>query len=225
MTSTRAADGTANLHIWREGKEYLRQKGPVFLKQWNNLVFAARPGPPLAEHALCRSEHGPAGVCRRDLRCSVRLSRLRTPHPVQGKRCAQQIFNVLKPGGIFRISVPDLETACGHYLDTLREAGDHSTRQNLVRYRWAVMAIFEQMVRTRSGGLMLEAIKEGDTTTRSCARCLATRFDRHWRGARSRADPATPFQHPHLHFWRMYQGARIILGKSRLGGPDRLDPR
>ena len=58
--------------------------------------------------------------------------------------------------------MPDLETACRDYLDTLRAASDHSTRQNLVRYRWAVMAIFEQMVRDRSGGLMLEAIEQGE---------------------------------------------------------------
>jgi len=47
MTLTKATDGTVNLHIWREGEEYLRQKGPIFLKEWNNIVFAARPGPDL----------------------------------------------------------------------------------------------------------------------------------------------------------------------------------
>ena len=160
MTLARAADGTANLHIWREGQEYLRQKGPTFLNQWNNLVFAALPGPPLANTRYVDLSTAPLGFADKTFDAVYAYHVFEHLTPSHGQRCAQQIFSALKAGGIFRISVPDLEDACRHYLDTLRAAGDDATPQNLVRYRWAVMAIFEQMVRERSGGLMREAIEQ-----------------------------------------------------------------
>ena len=162
MTLAKAADGTANLHIWREGEEYLLQKGHSFLKQWNNLVFAALPGPPLANTRYVDLSTDPLGFADETFDAVYSYHVFEHLTPFHGRRCAQQIIRALKPGGIFRVSVPDLETACRDYLDTLRAASDHSTRQNLVRYRWAVMAIFEQMVRERSGGLMLEAIEQGE---------------------------------------------------------------
>ena len=111
MTLIKATNGTVNLHIWREGKEYLRQKGHRFLSQWNNVVFAALPGA-VSPYPLRRFEHDFAGVCRRGVRCGVHVPCLRASDTGRWSACAQQIFSALKPGGIFRVSVPDLETAC-----------------------------------------------------------------------------------------------------------------
>ena len=162
MALARAADGTANLHIWREGEEYLRQKGPMFLKQWNNLVFAMRPGPPLANTRYVDLSTAPLGFPDNTFDAVYAYHVFEHLTPSQGECCAQQLFGVLRPGGICRLSVPDLETACRHYLDALHAAVDRSTRQALVRYRWAVMEIFEQMVRDHSGGMMSEAIERGE---------------------------------------------------------------
>jgi SAM-dependent methyltransferase len=162
MALARAENGTTNLHIWREGEQYLLQKGPTFLEQWNNLVFAAVPGPRLANTRYVDLTTDPLGFSDETFDAVYAYHVFEHLTPAQGKQCVRQIFSVLKPGGIFRLSVPDLETACQDYLHALQVAAADPTRQNLVHYHWAVMAIFEQMVRDRSGGMMREAIEEGE---------------------------------------------------------------
>ena len=159
---TRAADGTTNLHIWREGPEYLRQKGPVFLNQWNNVVFATVQGPPLANTRYVDLSTADLEFADHTFDAVYAYHVFEHLSPSEGERCAQQLFRVLKAGGICRVSVPDLETACRHYLDALHTAAERSSRENVVRYRWATMEIFEQMVRDRSGGGMSEAIARGE---------------------------------------------------------------
>ena len=223
MTLARAADGTANLHIWREGQQYLLQKGPSFLTQWNNLVFAALPGPPLANTRYVDLSTAPLGFADETFDAVYAYHVFEHLTPSQGKRCTQQIFSVLKSGGIFRLSVPDLETACRDYLDTLRAASDHSTRQNLVRYRWAVMAIFEQMVRDRPGGLMQEAIEQGEYDDAQ----LRNLFGDMLRPLVARRGSARPRDRGRAFslLRQIYRGVRTILGKSRPRITNRLDPR
>ena len=222
MTLAKAADGTANLHIWREGEEYLRQKGHSFLEQWNNLVFAALPGPPLANTRYVDLSTAPLGFADETFDAVYSYHVFEHLTLLQGKRCTQQIFSALKPGGIFRVSVPDLETACRDYLDALHAASDHSTRQNLVRYRWAVMAIFEQMVRDRSGGLMLEALEQGEYDEAQ----LRHLFGDALRAPVERRGSARPRDRGHAFILlrRIYRGVRTILGKSQPGISNRLDP-
>lgn len=62
----------------------------------------------------------------------------------------------LEPGGILRLVVPDLETICRRYLAAVERgiavtpAGEHED------YDWAVLELLDQLVRTRSGGRVLE---------------------------------------------------------------------
>jgi predicted SAM-dependent methyltransferase len=60
---------------------------------------------------------------------------------------------VLKPGGIIRIAVPDLERVAKTYLQAVEEAarGDRQWRQ---RYEWMVVELLDQTVRERPGGEM-----------------------------------------------------------------------
>ena len=66
----------------------------------------------------------------------------------------REIHRVLKPGGIVRIGVPDLEEICRTYLEKLEAAiaGDKEAAND---YDWLVLEMFDQMVRESSGGLML----------------------------------------------------------------------
>jgi glycosyltransferase involved in cell wall biosynthesis/predicted SAM-dependent methyltransferase len=71
----------------------------------------------------------------------------------------QECFRVLKPGGIIRVVVPDLETIVKLYLKYLTKAlkGDKKSER---RYEWIVLEMFDQMVRNVSGGEMLEYLKQ-----------------------------------------------------------------
>jgi SAM-dependent methyltransferase len=62
----------------------------------------------------------------------------------------KEIFRVLKPGGIQRVCVPDLERLIGDYNKSL--AADDVTREASVRHDASIAAIFEQTVRRSSAG-------------------------------------------------------------------------
>lgn len=64
-----------------------------------------------------------------------------------------EVLRVLKPGGIQRVVVPDLEVLCGRYLEHL--AACQSDRREIARHDSLVAAFLEQSVR-----------KESDATSR-----------------------------------------------------------
>ena len=64
-----------------------------------------------------------------------------------------ECFRVLKPGGVLRVVVPDLEQIAQLYLEMHHCAwnGDADARTN---YDWMKLELLDQMVRERPGGLM-----------------------------------------------------------------------
>ncbi len=60
---------------------------------------------------------------------------------------------VMKPGGVLRLVVPDLEQIVRLYLRAL-EAAVEDDRQWQTHYRWIMLELYDQTVRTRSGGDM-----------------------------------------------------------------------
>lgn len=74
-------------------------------------------------------------------------------NPDQGERLINECFRVLRPGGILRIVVPDLERIAGLYLETHARAWD-GDRDSEVDYNWMKLELLDQMVREKSGGRM-----------------------------------------------------------------------
>jgi len=56
--------------------------------------------------------------------------------PADGKRLITEMVRVLKPGGICRIVVPDLEGICRKYLQYLDQVVSEPSSTNAMRYRW-----------------------------------------------------------------------------------------
>ena len=67
----------------------------------------------------------------------------------------RECYRVLKPNGIIRIVVPDLEKIICCYLEILKKSlgGDKESQK---KYDWIVLELFDQMVRNVSGGEMLK---------------------------------------------------------------------
>lgn len=67
----------------------------------------------------------------------------------------EECYRVLKPDGILRIAVPDLEQILNEYQKQLQKAlsGDKNAALN---YDWIMLELFDQTVRDRSGGQMAE---------------------------------------------------------------------
>lgn len=71
----------------------------------------------------------------------------------------KECYRVMRPGGILRVAVPDLERICRVYLNKLTAAlaGDPSDSKD---YEWIMLEMYDQTVRERSGGEMLEYLRQ-----------------------------------------------------------------
>lgn len=65
----------------------------------------------------------------------------------------RECYRVLKPGGIIRVVVPDLESIARHYLSELEKVED-GVRAAEANYDWMMLELYDQTVRTFSGGEM-----------------------------------------------------------------------
>jgi|APLak6261663543_1056040.scaffolds.fasta_scaffold01953_3 SAM-dependent methyltransferase len=72
----------------------------------------------------------------------------------------QECRRILKPGGILRIGIPDLERIARVYLEKLDQCleGDPRAESD---YDWMMLEMIDQMIRTQPGGAMAEFIKVG----------------------------------------------------------------
>jgi len=72
-----------------------------------------------------------------------------------------ECYRILKPGGILRIAIPDLETIVRHYLSFL-ENGLEKPSNEIMRanYNWILLEMYDQTVRNQSGGQMLEYLAQ-----------------------------------------------------------------
>lgn len=74
-----------------------------------------------------------------------------------GEKFVSECLRVLKPGGVLRIVIPDLECIVKEYLRTLEE-GIKNPEDAVVKanYDWMMIEMFDQTTRNKSGGNMAE---------------------------------------------------------------------
>ncbi len=76
----------------------------------------------------------------------------------EGEHLTRECLRVLKPNGIIRIAIPDLEKICQDYLLSLQQVDQNVELANL-NAKWMRMELFDQMTRKVSGGKMLEFLE------------------------------------------------------------------
>ena len=76
-----------------------------------------------------------------------------------GNLFLSECYRVLKPNGLIRIAVPDLEQIAREYLNNLERAlnGDEMAKYD---HQWIKLELFDQMVRHRSGGAMSDYLSQ-----------------------------------------------------------------
>jgi predicted SAM-dependent methyltransferase len=70
----------------------------------------------------------------------------------------RECFRVLKPGGIMRVCVPDLENIVNEYLKQLHENTENQNSLSEANYDWILLEMYDQTVRNHSGGQMGELL-------------------------------------------------------------------
>ncbi len=128
--------------------------GNNFRKEWINIDFTSRSEYVTAHNLLM-------GIPFNDNEFDVVYHSHLLEHFPKNKALGfiNECYRVLKPGGIIRIAVPDLERIVKLYLENLKKAlkGDKKAHLN---YNWIMLELFDQIVRNRPGGEMLEYFKQ-----------------------------------------------------------------
>ena len=161
MKLTQTPFGQAYLHIWRDGVYYHAARGALFETEWTSLRFATLP-----YHASHPSNYRDVtrGLPYADASFHAVYARRILEHLTfeEAERFMSEVFRVLKPGGLCRIVVPDLEENSRYYLASLEQLLGERTGANVLRYRWAMLELVDQMVRLKSGGEMTKALAAGE---------------------------------------------------------------
>lgn len=77
----------------------------------------------------------------------------------QGTEYLRKCFAVLKPGGVLRVAVPDLEAIARNYIAAL-DSARQGTPGAEHRHAWMLLELIDQMARHHSGGGMAEYFKQ-----------------------------------------------------------------
>jgi predicted SAM-dependent methyltransferase len=115
---------------------------------WINIDIV-RTGPSVVAHDLSTGIPLPNASCEVVYHSHV-LEHLKRP---DAQFFMRECFRVLKPGGILRVAVPDLEQVCRRYLLTLDQALAKEAHA-AYDYEWIMLELLDQIVRPQSGGSM-----------------------------------------------------------------------
>jgi SAM-dependent methyltransferase len=128
--------------------------GSRYHPDWINIDIAPH-SPEIIQHDISR------GIPLPDESCDVVYHSAVLEHMRRADATTfiTECYRVLKPGGILRVGVPDLESLCRLYLSNLDAAleGDEKAARH---YDWLMLELYDQSVREKSGGGMLDYLRQ-----------------------------------------------------------------
>lgn len=79
---------------------------------------------------------------------------------IQADKFIKECYRVLRPNGIIRIVVPDLENIIQEYLRLLQELRSNPNPQVEANYHWILLELLDQVSRHQSGGEMEQYLNQ-----------------------------------------------------------------
>jgi predicted SAM-dependent methyltransferase len=163
MKFVTAPSGHRLLLVWRTEFLFYTPERRRLAQEWNHvrLTSASLPEQPsLINHPLNR----PLPLPDDSFDAIYSFHVIEHLSPAANERFMRDAHRLLKPGGIYRVSTPDLEFLATEYLQRLHEQMACASAENYARYRWAVCNLIDQCVREESGGEMILALRNGEFT-------------------------------------------------------------
>lgn len=138
-----------------ETKRYLNLGcGSRYHPQWINIDIIPQH-PDVIQNDLSRGIPLPNESCE-VVYHSAMLEHMRRS---DAKAFLVECYRVLKPLGIIRVAVPNLEKICQLYLSCLSRAINQEEGASY-DYDWIILELYDQTVREKSGGDMLEYLQQ-----------------------------------------------------------------
>ena len=137
------------------------QKGPLYRKEWTNVYFSLLPQPPDEHFIHYHDIRKPLPFADETFDTVYAMHVIEHLTPSEGEVFVNELRRILNAGAICRLSTPDLEDIIENYFDCFHRAYEKPCDENLCNHRWAQMELFDQLVRVKSGGQMMEAIVAG----------------------------------------------------------------
>jgi SAM-dependent methyltransferase len=135
----------------------------------------------------------------------------------QGLEFLRECHRLLKPDGIIRVVVPDLERIAELYLQELRKAASGTVLDGAT-YDWMTLELYDQTVREKSSGEMADFLKNADPSTLEFVRSrLGLEVDR-IRGVSASSAPPQTKSHGLSNFRRRL--LRLIAGRDGIRAYD-----
>ncbi len=83
----------------------------------------------------------------------------------EAQKLVTECFRVLRPGGIIRAIIPDLESIARNYLNTLERLDSGETDAE-ADYDWMMIELYDQVVRNQGGGMMSRYLRDPNCKNR-----------------------------------------------------------
>lgn len=108
----------------------------------------------------------------------------------------KEINRVLKPKGILRLAVPDLEGIVNSYLKALHNVRSDETPENIANYDWMMLELYDQTVRTYSGGKMGDYLSQPQIINKQfIVERIGFEAENYWKN--NEMNPNKPIDHSH----------------------------
>lgn len=128
--------------------------GAVTHECWTNVdVWAADPS------VILHNLHEPLTFVDQSYDAAYASHVIEHLAPDAADNLLRECYRVLKPGGIMRVVVPDLEAIARGYLQALHHV-EQGQEQWEEKYDWMMLELLDQLVRTTPGGMMAHYMRK-----------------------------------------------------------------